>query len=91
MMFDTKYTGVVQIDEDKVRHHKENMFLRCMEEDPYQLQPPPTITIFVGEDKFVENSHFLEAWSPEFKKQSHDNEIDLREFDGNLNSHHISL
>ena len=42
----------------------------------------PNITLFVDEEEYQENAHFLGQWSSEFGEQAYCNEIDLPEFEG---------
>ena len=76
MIFEVNYE--LKIDDATFTLHQERIDVKKMEDPASSL-----ITIFVGEDQYQEDAHFLDVWSPEFRIQAPHNEIDLREFDGN--------
>ena len=84
MIFEVKYQ--LQIDEEKYRQHQEQINVKKMEDSN-----APPISIFVGEVEFKEDAHFLEEWSPEFRKQARYDQIDLAEFEGKHYQLHIYI
>ena len=76
MIFEVKYE--LKIVEESYRIHQEKIDMKKVEDSDLTC-----IRIFVGEEDFKEDLHFLEEWSPEFQKQAHHGEIDLLEFNGN--------